>query len=1378
MLYVYVTDQCQQDAARINTQADIQALERKLLLEQTTLGLERHPYPFLKKRIGRTRVVMAEVYDEEDVVLCFLRHVYKKEIGDDYDAFFRTIPVPKADNPDLVAFLANARAKPIAAKQPPSELELEYLILDRNSEINQLAILESPIWIGAMRTMKETKGKQGLLTPVYEILEGILKDEQRHTRCEHRHSKYDLRVLYRFFPSRNALLLIAPLEGSGGEADQTAIVAKQVLSDSAAFDETQLLRHAARAYPDFILYDREIWETTQASIHANLALSPEESDVLSAALDPTMQGGFPLFINGRPGSGKSTILQYLFAEYLHAHLARPVERRLPRPPLYLTYNERLLENARKLVEDIFHCGAVKLSETEPVDLHDVRQREEFDRAFAYFREFLLSLLGGTGFDQTKYVDFPRFRALYSGNLSQGPDSKLRRLAPEVAWHTLRSYIKGKNAGQSEFFDPESYAELPRGEVSVTLETFELVWDKVWNGWYRILCEQEGYWDDQDLARRVLDQELVPPEYPAVFCDEAQDFTTVELELIFRLSRFATKHIEPYYLKRVPYAFAGDPFQTLNPTGFRWDAIKATFHDNIVRQLDPDQRGKIGFTFRELAFNYRSTASIVRFCNLIQLKRAALFDIPDVAPQKAWAIDKGACPGYFELDLGTLGKLKDQSELVIVVPCQDGEEKAFVEGDEHLRTIALDAKGEIARSVLSPVRAKGLEFGRVVLYKFGAQAVADGHVQVMEKIMAKATSQLGREQTLGLEYFFNGAYVGASRAQRRLLVVDTTEGLKQFWNFATDAGAIEAMLTERRRPAWSQDDLHHMMRGDSSTWSEDRDNPKDLADRFFEQGKLEQSTYLLQLARVQYAALDDVVRSERCTALIHDIRSEYLDAAASYKRLGELDEAIRCYWEAKAYDKISETSSMDPGRFNMSPFVVAGRFVSGKKEVEQATQFFTELSQTSMEPRRVQFKCSHWAAVIQIGVAVLSHDPKNAPAISQKSARDIWRALFRMYSNDGLVLEKTQELALLAFNAGEPVATLDVWKEVKRRTNEREPGFIVRARAMTAPYPQRLRWYGQMEDYQTIIAEYKAHPSTELEDEHREVVIKALVEQGDSPSAAVLLRNGGSWEAVRSLLMQLSTSKLDKESAQALLGTYLQQGLERGKFRRVIEDLKPGKTSIRALAALLSDEQCLQATEASLIKLLARSQALVSDRSDDNFVSGTILTMANKRANKLKDLVSPEEIGAALERAGRMDKALEFYESVYRDKHWGTDRGAIERAKERWLKCKHRQAELDQKNEQRRSQLLQKRNANLSSGVYPSQRKTILSSRHSAPATLSCSWARSPGGSNPKRALHCSWRCRITSPPNQIQMTLWRWRPEICCLRSWPFSMRQANRTKG
>ena len=49
------------------------------------------------------------------------------------------------------------------------------------------------------------------------------------------------------------------------------------------------------------------------------SLSDEEKKILHSVLRQVSQDSslrFPLFINGRPGSGKSTILQYIFAQYI------------------------------------------------------------------------------------------------------------------------------------------------------------------------------------------------------------------------------------------------------------------------------------------------------------------------------------------------------------------------------------------------------------------------------------------------------------------------------------------------------------------------------------------------------------------------------------------------------------------------------------------------------------------------------------------------------------------------------------------------------------------------------------------------------------------------------------------------------------------------------------------------------------------------------------------------------------------------------------------------------------------------------------------------------------------------------------------------------
>ena len=78
-----------------------------------------------------------------------------------------------------------------------------------------------------------------------------------------------------------------------------------------------------------------------------MALSLEEIDVLESAR--VNDGGYPLFINGRAGSGKSTILQYLFSEYLYHHLNK--EDSTP-GPVFFACNDELLARCSHSVRSL------------------------------------------------------------------------------------------------------------------------------------------------------------------------------------------------------------------------------------------------------------------------------------------------------------------------------------------------------------------------------------------------------------------------------------------------------------------------------------------------------------------------------------------------------------------------------------------------------------------------------------------------------------------------------------------------------------------------------------------------------------------------------------------------------------------------------------------------------------------------------------------------------------------------------------------------------------------------------------------------------------------------------------------------------------------
>lgn len=400
-------------------------------------------------------------------------------------------------------------------------------------------------------------------------------------------------------------------------------------------DEFQgLLRLAARSYPYLIVLDQEAWLSIQKDEEANLALSPEEAQLLESIRRPTSgEARFPLFINGRAGSGKSNMLQYLMADYIEFAVRRNTELL----SLYMTYSPELIKEARKTVIGLLTIHYERLVNEK---LNYTKVNEILEKSFVVFHEFLLRLLPRDAqkrFPLEKRVRYPEFCQLWRAKFAHRPTA--RQVSVDLAWHTIRSYIKGMRTSLEDKLTPEEFAVFPMKRRTIIPQRYELIYENVWNGWYKKLCLENGYWDDQDLAASVLDSDIPQTSnYAAIFCDEAQDFTPVELDLIFQLSVFAKRFLRPEQLSMVPFVFAGDPLQTLNPTGIRWEAVQANFFERFCTVLDPRRRAKVRFNYKELNFNYRSNQSTIKLCNLIQLLRSVLFDDRNINPQKPWWID--------------------------------------------------------------------------------------------------------------------------------------------------------------------------------------------------------------------------------------------------------------------------------------------------------------------------------------------------------------------------------------------------------------------------------------------------------------------------------------------------------------------------------------------------------------------------------------------------------------------------------------------------------------------------------------------------------------------------------------------------------------------
>ncbi len=1290
--YSYVTEACRRDANVHGMLHEVEKLAQKIEQDQTLMSMDRFPPPFLKKSLAARRVIMEERFvGNADTIVVFLAAYFR---GDsDYDRFlaqdavyirgFRAERSP--DDATLTAWLAERSEKGIEPLPEPSAIELGYLQPPAIGPQEGWMVYESRVWTDRLARPDARPWLVSLSELVQEL--GLVSSAPPSGLQWLQHpTQPDLHIAYQVFPHAERILLLAPvLPGESREGVALASWQTGSLADLSpeATDEA-LLAVSARAYPDYITLDRDVWFATQETTgRANLALSPEEASLLRGMLatTPTERRVYPLFINGRPGSGKSTILQYLFAEHLHFHLRQAPEDRTPYPPLYLTYSEPLLKRARDEVRSILRCDATKnAAGNGRIDERDLEQTT--DQAFSEFRVFLRQLLPEhkrRDFDPQRFMDFLRFRQGWVPRAQRSASPAVRQITPEMAWHVVRTYIKGMRQEAAEYINPDWYAELPKKHRTVTEERFREIYKHVWDDWYRELCAKDKWWDDQDLARAVLDLESLDiARYPAIFCDEAQDFTKVELELILHLSLFHRRMVPDFHLHRVPFAFAGDPFQTLNPTGFNWEAVRASFHDNIVTQLARARDTRLEFNYQELAFNYRSNSGIVGIANLVQLIRGVVFDMPNLHPQKAWSVGASAAPVWFSTeDPDTRTGLRENPDLVILIPCQEGEEKEWVANDPILRDIALE-DGQVTRYVLSPVRAKGLEFSRVVLYGFG-EACAREHSMLLTLLRDEGKT-IDADACLPLQYFLNRLYVAVTRAQEQLVVVDTPRGINQFWEHARHGGP-ETLLARYGSSAWRHEDLIRLVDGTRDAWQQHRQEPEDLAKQFLEEALAKNDSYLFTLAGANFRAAGDEPQARYCHALGLRAEGRLPEAGQALAGLGRADEALACYWMAPAWKAIVALGGETPTIRARREYDVA-RALDGAPNAAETLRIIELLQADVLDSPKLDryLADGRWGEALAELVRRAAEWPKEALPDRANAVA----ALSRLDSleRNGFPVPSCVGLVRLAVLAGQPDRAVTTWRELANPGAE--PDWLLEALCENEPYPQRLLWLHKRQRPNDIIREYEEHKAERLGESDASLVFRAYV-KANRTAEAVDVVIATAMESLVSDALGAASRARDAGAEQRLAEWLLRHYVRTGRWseaitlatQRAVQRERAGRFELSAavrkpvLATVLvreiaGAEHLASAPDATKRQVAAFLRA--------HFIEGAWVDAAD---------VTLFVAAQALERSGRFSEILPFYERLL-DIGGKQQKEIVRFARERWLVNKRRQLDVLSEGSRRRA----------------------------------------------------------------------------------------------
>ncbi|TNE52356.1 MAG: hypothetical protein EP343_00925 [Deltaproteobacteria bacterium] len=558
----------------------------------------------------------------------------------------------------------------------------------------------------------------------------------------------------------------------------------QKLSSHIIGDIDQIARKCRRAYSQERLIQKDAWlaleATDKPSLDPCLPLSQEEFEVLE-----NLQQGkeFPLFIDGPAGSGKSTLLTYYIAELLDYRKEMAEwggASDTIASPLFVTFNDKLREETQNRV--VAHlCFHFKWSHAEAIEVTQTC----FFTTRALFRS-LLTEEAMERFEDTPCVRFSHFLKWFKDKYVVPP------VSAEEAWFVIRSFIKGRatcssleGAKDSEFNKDDFQLLHEKSRDGLSEEDFATVYDKVWPD-YRDWLHKHNRWDDQDLCLAVLTNKLQPSEmsqmasmyWTAVVCDEAQDLTYNDLRLLFRLLGHTRYNLTRRANPSIPFIFAADPLQTINPSGFRWEGFTSLFFEETALLFGRHNEG-VRSNIQRLQWNYRSTPHVVDVTQAIQGWRNEHLNRSRAGKVLPWNQDKKE-GGVVRLVMNE-DNAQDFQELLtklqVIVPCAEGQRLEYVTNDALLRKVfGPDCDEEDVAWVNSPMTVKGLEYPYVVMFGFGEKLN-----ELWEWKKHEKRGQIRKTCTLKqLDFALNSLYVAATRARVKLYFIDRADHDDLLW----------------------------------------------------------------------------------------------------------------------------------------------------------------------------------------------------------------------------------------------------------------------------------------------------------------------------------------------------------------------------------------------------------------------------------------------------------------------------------------------------------------------------------------------------------------------------------------------------------------------
>jgi hypothetical protein len=349
-----------------------------------------------------------------------------------------------------------------------------------------------------------------------------------------------------------------------------------------------------------------------------------------------------------------------------------------------------------------------------------------------------------------------------------------------------------------------------------------------------------------------------------------------------------------------------------------------------------------------------------------------------------------------------------------------------------------------------------------------------------------------------------------------------------------------------------------------------------------------------------------------------------------------------------------------GPFQFTPEHRAAVFMDASNKAEASCSDFLEFLYQEVQGAR-----KHTILADERWMQICNHLVKDFVKISSSEIN--WHEVYaRLISLQKAGLNfASAELGEIAFNAEEFEDALRIWGELDKKEYNRKKYNI--AKTQTTSYPESLKWYNELNDFKQIINLWERNQVIDLTSEYQRYVYDACINEKDFQMGIIFLEKYPEEERLDSLLdkiLDTNEMKLVQRVARQLLIYKANTGRWREAIEFVSDSTFPKSIRLKLHAWLVYEA----AVSDTLPKEVRGEKSAVEEYLRELLVESA-----------WRNLVTVKIAGAAIEKAGRIVDALKFYESIWQSNQITADKRDRQFAQERWLKCKIKQAQWSESN---------------------------------------------------------------------------------------------------